>query len=85
TGDDEIAYMAMPQDMRTYAPHLPEVDDAGAVATGTALMRQVAEACDAAAATGARGSFDLGALDAANRAFVADLLGEGEVSVKMLG
>lgn len=82
---EELSYMAMPKDMATYMPHTPEVEDTAAVAEAITLLRAVAGACADASASGKTRLFDLGHLDAVNRALVADTLGEGEVSVKIRG
>lgn len=81
--DENLSYTVMPQGMRTYTTHLP---DAPAADTGAAraVLRRAAEACDRAA-EGGGALFDLAGLDAANRAFLADALGEGEVAVRILG
>ena len=78
-------HVPLPQGMRTYIPHLPEVEEVAEVAPAMALLARMAEACDRAAASGATEDFDLAQLDAASRRFLAETLGEGEVSVKMLG
>lgn len=83
--DDELQYTVMPQDMRTYSPHTPDFDDASKVATGTAMMHKVAAACAMGAEDLQSRSFDVAELDATNRAFVADTLGEGEVSIRLRG
>lgn len=83
--DDELQYTVMPQDMRTYAPHTPEFDDAARVAAGTALMHRVAADCSASAKDLQSRDHDLTGLDADNRAFLKDVLGEGEVSVRLRG
>lgn len=83
--EETLEYMALPQDMRTYSPHLPEVEDAASVAPAIALLRRIAGACARAARTGATAEFDLAGLDAENRALIADTMGEGEVSVKIHG
>lgn len=85
-GDGEdLSYMAMPKDMATYMPHTPEIEDAGAVRPALTLIRDVAEACARVAEKGGALRFDLGGLDAENRALVADTLGEGEVSARIRG
>jgi hydrogenase-1 operon protein HyaF len=81
---EELSYMAMPKDMAVYMPHTPEVDDPDAVAPALALLRDVTAACKEVAQGGSR-RFDLRALDAENRALIADTLGEGEVSAKIRG
>jgi hydrogenase-1 operon protein HyaF len=81
---EELSYMAMPKDMAVYMPHTPEVEDPDAVAPALALLRDVTAACKEVAQGGSR-RFDLRALDAENRALIADTLGEGEVSAKIRG
>ena len=83
--DDELQYTVMPQDMRTYCPHTPEIDDPTRVAAGTALMHDIAKSCADCAIDGQSLSHDLSHLDQANRAFMADTLGEGEVSLRIRG
>jgi hydrogenase-1 operon protein HyaF len=80
-----LEYMPLPQDMRTYSPHLPEIDDAGSVEAAMTLMAEVGRACATVARDGGSRQFDLSGLDAANRALVAETLGEGEVSARMHG
>jgi hydrogenase-1 operon protein HyaF len=81
---EELSYMAMPKDMAVYMPHTPEVEDPDAVAPALALLSDVTAACKEVAQGGSR-RFDLRALDAENRALIADTLGEGEVSAKIRG
>jgi hydrogenase-1 operon protein HyaF len=81
----DLAYMAMPQDMRTYAPHLPEVGDAAALGPALTLLETLSAAAARVAKGGAPEVFDLGGLDAPNRRLVAETLGEGEVSMKIAG
>ncbi len=82
---DELSYMAMPKDMAVYMPHTPEVEDPKAAAPALTLLRDVAAACASIAEAGGSRQFDLRALDAENRALIADTLGEGEVSAKIRG
>lgn len=82
---EALEYMPLPSGMRTYSTHLPEVEDTGPLAPALALLARLADACDDAAAGGAAQVFDLTGLDAANRALLAETLGQGEVSVKMRG
>jgi hydrogenase-1 operon protein HyaF len=84
-GDDELAYMSMPQDMRTFSPRIPEVENPGLFGPAFGLLAAFADACDAVAETGEAVSFDLSGLDAANRRLLAETLGEGEVSIRMHG
>ncbi|MFB2594307.1 hydrogenase expression/formation protein [Paracoccus sp. p4-l81] len=83
--DDELIYTAMPSGMRTYAPHLPEVDDGATAAPVLALLARVADACDACAATGQGADFDLTGLSPAARRLLAETLGQGEVAMKIRG
>jgi len=83
--DGAPQYMPMPQDMRVYAPHLPEVEDSSAYSPALALLEAIATACDTVAAGGAQVGFDLGDLDTQNRSLMAETLGQGEVSVKLRG
>ncbi|MEM6422128.1 MAG: hydrogenase expression/formation C-terminal domain-containing protein, partial [Pseudomonadota bacterium] len=82
--DDAALYMEMPQEMRTYAPHIPEAEGHNAAA-GMALLGQIAEACQRVADGAAPESVDLSRLPEADRALIAEVLGEGEVSVRMRG
>ena len=85
--DQELEYMPLPQDMRSYSPRIPEVEMLGDADLRPALdlMRQVALAADRVASQGGSALFDLGELDASNRALIAETLGSGEVSAKVRG
>ena len=83
--DGELQYMSMPSGMRTYAPHLPEVEDPAALSPALAMLLQVADACDAAAQGATGAEFDLALLPPAARKVMADCLGQGEVSMKLRG
>ncbi|MFN7166592.1 MAG: hydrogenase expression/formation protein [Pannonibacter sp.] len=83
--DEELAYLALPSGMRTYSPHLPQVDDASQVTPALKTLADIAEACAACAATGQHAEFDLSGMDAASRALMAETLGQGEVSMKLRG
>jgi hydrogenase-1 operon protein HyaF len=83
--DAELAYMAMPSGMRTFALHLPEIDDADAARPALDVLSRLADACDEAAAGGRPAAVPLDGLDARTRALVAETLGEGEVSCVMAG
>jgi len=82
--DETLDYMALPQDMRTYVPRLPETDG-GADPDALRLLRGIAAAARAAAEDGAAREIDLSGLAPAARRLVAETLGEGEVSLKMRG
>ena len=83
--DGDLAYMAMPSGMRTYAPHIPEAADPAVMAEALALLARLADAADAVAGGAAPAEFDLAPLSAAARKVVADTLGQGEVSMKLRG
>jgi hydrogenase-1 operon protein HyaF len=74
----ELDYMEMPKSMRTYAmPAVPEPDEVEDIAAALAILTEVRDGL----ASGTTASFDLGGLDRQNRAFVDQILGEGEVSI----
>lgn len=85
SNDDKLEYMPLPQDMRTYAPSLPEVDDLDLadIAPAIALLREVAAAADRIAKTGGTQQFALSGLDKTNRDLIAETLGSGEVAAKV--
>lgn len=82
---DSFDYMALPSGMRTYTSHLPEVEDVVPLAPALALLAEIAAAADLVAQGAAPASFDLSGLDSANRALIAETLGQGEVSVRARG
>lgn len=83
--DGELEYMSMPQDMRSYTAHIPDVDVSPELAPAMELMRQVAAAAEAISKGAANHEFDLSQLDQANRSLVAETMGQGEVSVRIHG
>lgn len=83
--DSGLEYMPMPQDMRTFAAHMPEIDDSAALSPALGLLREVAAAAAAVARGGAPVSFDLSGFDGANRRLIAETMGEGEVAMKIRG
>ncbi len=82
--DEELGYMQLPSGMRTYAAHLPEVEDTSSVAPALKLLSDIAAAAEACA-QGGMASFDLAGLDAQNRALIAETMGQGEVAMKIRG
>ncbi len=82
--DETLEYMPMPQDMRTYSPHIPDTDD-GADPHALALLGQIADAAKTVASGAAPITFDLSDLSAVSRALIAEVLGQGEVSIRMRG
>ncbi|NDV97723.1 hydrogenase expression/formation protein [Salipiger sp. PrR002] len=81
----ELQYMSLPQDMRTFTAHVPDVEASAALAPAMGLLAALAEAAERVAAGGAPERFDLSPLDAANRRLVADTMLEGEVAMKIRG
>ncbi|MGA0540979.1 hydrogenase expression/formation protein [Neotabrizicola sp. VNH66] len=82
---EDFDYMALPSGMRTYSAHMPEVEDATPLAPALALLAEIAAAAEVVAQGMPPQSFDLSGLDAANRALMAETLGQGEVSVRARG
>ncbi|MCB1347158.1 MAG: hydrogenase expression/formation protein [Maritimibacter sp.] len=80
-----LDYMAMPQDMRTFTPHVPDIAASPALAPALTLLAEIAAAADAASQGDANRLFDLSKLDADNRALIAETMGEGEVSIRVHG
>lgn len=81
----ELQYMSLPQDMRTFTAHLPEVADSTALAPALGLLAALAAAAERAGRGGGPERFDLAGLDAANRRLIADTMLEGEVAMKIRG
>ena len=81
---ESLEYLNMPQDMRTYAPRIPETK-ADANADAVALLAEVAAAARHIAQEGGTRSFDLREFPAQALALLAEVLGEGEVSIRMQG
>ncbi len=81
----ELEYMPLPQDMRTFSVHIPDVEDTGGLAPAMDLLARVAAAADRVAAQGGAERFDLATLDAPNRRLIAETMGEGEVAMKIRG
>jgi hydrogenase-1 operon protein HyaF len=85
--DDAFDYMEMPKGMRTFSrPDVPEPDETASLRPALARLEETLEALRfQAAGSGAPGEraarVELDGLDAANRAFVDQTLGDGEVSV----
>lgn len=82
---EELDFMPLPSGMRTYAPHVPEVDPGAAPAPALALLDAIAGACDLTAIDGQSRSVDVAGLDPAARALIAETLGQGEVAMKLRG
>ncbi len=77
-----LEYMEMPKNMRTYsAPALPEPEETQGIERALALLAEVRLAAASVAAGQAARSFDITGLDATNREFIDQVLGDGEVSI----
>ncbi|MCV2878823.1 hydrogenase expression/formation protein [Sedimentimonas flavescens] len=81
---EELHYMQLPSGMRTYSAHMPEIDDPSAVTPALKTLADIASAAEACA-RGGMARFDLGGLDAANRALIAEAMGQGEVAMRIRG
>lgn len=83
--DDALEYMPLPQDMRTYSPRIPEIEDLADKDLSPALdlLRDVAAAALRIGSEGGTVRFDLASLNPANRALIAETLGSGEVAAKV--
>ncbi|MGO9171363.1 MAG: hydrogenase expression/formation C-terminal domain-containing protein [Rhodomicrobium sp.] len=84
SGEDgaEFAYMEMPKGMRTYSmPEVPEREEAEAFRPALAKLEEVLAALRTAPPSGTTLETGLDMLDKANRDFIGQLLGEGEVSI----
>lgn len=82
--EETLEYMPLPQDMRTYAPHIPETES-GVDQTALAFLERVANAAREVAKTGQAQKYDLSNLSDTARALIAEVMGEGEVSIRMRG
>lgn len=83
--DETLEYMPLPQDMRTYAPRIPEIETLSDADLSPALdvLHDVAVAAARIGAEGGTARFDLLSLNSANRALIAETLGSGEVAAKI--
>jgi len=80
--DSVLNYMPMPSSMSVFSvPSLPEPEDAQAHEAGKAALHDVLHALQSGHSHDRAATIDITHLDAANRAFVDQVLGEGEVSV----
>ncbi len=86
TEEVELDYMAMPQGMQTYAmPVLPEPEEMVNLKEAHRVLRAIVAALEVAAAGGQAAPVGLGGLDTHNLNLVNQVLGEGEVSVRVEG
>lgn len=78
-----LEYLPMPQDMRAYSPHVPEVEVDAHLMPALDLLGEIARAAEVCGRVGGHRRFDLAGLDAANRALIAETMGAGEVAIKI--
>lgn len=84
--DDTLDYLPMPHDMHTYhAPILPEQEDMGERADVSVWLGQLLKAVQDWRFTHCTVSLDMSSLAEANRQLIDQVLGEGEVSVQVVG
>lgn len=77
-----LEYMEMPKGMRTYAaPSLPEPEDAHGIERALGILAEVREAARTQRADQPTSTIDITGLDAQNRTFLDQALGDGEVSI----
>lgn len=81
----ELEFMEMPGDMRVFEARIPMVEDTSGLKPALALLNQVADVAERIAAEGGTQIVDLSGLDPANRALIAETMGEGEVAMKIRG
>ncbi|MFN3622453.1 MAG: hydrogenase expression/formation C-terminal domain-containing protein [Hyphomicrobium sp.] len=75
-------YMEMPKGMRTYsAPALPEPEEVSGIERALTVLAEVRKAAETWQGGDERIVFEITGLDAANRAFIDQALGDGEVSI----
>jgi hydrogenase-1 operon protein HyaF len=78
-----LEYLPMPQDMRAYSPHVPEVEVDARLMPALDLLGEIARAAEGCGRVGGHRRFDLAGLDVANRALIAETMGAGEVAIKI--
>lgn len=79
--DPECAYLAMPDGMQTFrAPCLQDDWQGEEAAAGRALLQQIAASL---AGGQPQGQWPLQALDADSRRFIGEVLGRGEISIRI--
>ena len=77
-----LEYMELPSGMATYhMPVLPEPEETAGLDAALAKLDEILAALRAYRPAAAPTEIDLGSLDAGNRAFIDQALGEGEVSI----
>ena len=81
--DEDLGFAPMPSGMRTYAPAIPDIAEAAAVAPALDILGRIAAACEAAADGGEGARLPLEGLAPAVRRLIAETLGQGEVSMQV--
>lgn len=80
--DGQLHYMPMPSSMTVFSvPSLPEPEEATGRDAAKVVLQQVLHALEEIGDGAVPTAIDITHLDAGNRAFVDQVLGEGEVSV----
>ena len=80
--DGDFAFMELPKGMHTYSsPEMPEPEDSAGFRPALEKLEAVLSALRSLPGPGASVEIDLRDLDAANRSFVDQTMGEGEVSI----
>lgn len=82
---EDLHYLDMPAKMHTYSPQVPDIELTEDLAPAIAILDTVVAAATRVSASLIAERFDLSGLDPANRRLVAEVLREGEVSVKVRG
>lgn len=79
--DGTLSYLPMPSAMTVFSvPSLPEPEEAAGREAGKGVLHDVLRVLESAKPGDAASAIDITHLDAANRSFVDQVLGEGEVS-----
>lgn len=80
--DGALSYLQMPSGMTVFSvPSLPEPEEVHGREAGMAALREALRALENAQSGEAATTIDITHLDTANRTFVDQVLGEGEVSI----
>lgn len=80
--DGTLSYMPMPSDMSVFStPNLPEPEDAEGWDAAKSALHEVLRVLEHGKDGNTAAAVDITHLDAGNRAFIDQVLGEGEVSV----
>lgn len=83
--DEQLDYLPMPQGMETFhAPQLPEPEEILGRAQAHQALRACVQALQAVIADGANRSIDLGPLGPLDLELINQVMGEGEVSARVL-